>query len=1001
MKAMEKDRRGRYETPNGLAADLRRYLNHEPVEAGPPSAWYRLRKSARRNRTMLATAAMVATALVAGTAVSTWQAILATQAGELAQSRLAAERKARGEADQLLGEVTQEWNRANSARREADRRATEAREHAVELDRQLYINRVNLAYRECLANNIAVAEQLLDQCPVSRRGWEWDYTRRLCHQESLTMGSEVEEADQTTVDASSPALAIAPDGRRIASTRGSMVILWDPATGREVGRLTGSVPYSCVAFRPDGRWLAAGGKGLVTLWEVETGKVVRTLSGHTYPVIELAFSPDGRRLASCTETTVESAQPPEIKVWDAEGGRELATFGVERRSGEQSLAFSTDGRRLAITLSNERPAVLLLDAATGGEVGSLVAPTTDHGLNAVTFSPDGRRIAAACGDSTVVLWDAEAMSFVRLFRGHTRDVYGVAFSPDGRRIASASRDNTVRLWDVASGREVATLRGHQRGVLSVQFGPDGSWLASTGWDRTIKVWEVAAQGDSLTLTGNRGWAFRTQYAPDGRLVTAGFGVVSVRDPATGQTLSAISMSGGGVQGLALSPDGGRVAAAREFLETFDLWDTGDGRHLATFRGHAGRVRGLAFSPDGRRIASASDEETSAGRLSDAATVRLWDAATGREVRSLRGHPGGAFTVAFSPDGRRLASIGWDSTVRLWDPEIGAELRVLRGVVQLQRRSDIFGNAIAFSPDGRRLAAASDDGRVMVWDAETGASVLTLSGYDAEVNGVAFDPRGRRIASASQDGTVRLWDAVTGEEVFTLRGHVSGVLGVAFSPDGMQIASASIDMTIKIWESARPSRDVLRRREVVALVATLFKRFPLQAEVIEHLRADATLAGPVREAALEVAASQREEPNRLYTASWEIIVSPDRSAQDYDRALRYAEVANRLVPDSGTFMKGLGVAQYRKAKYAEAVENLTRSDRVLAPRVGGSVPANLAFTAMAHHRLGHRAEAREALSRLRDAMKRSQWKEDRESQGFVREAEALILDAAFPTDPFAR
>jgi dipeptidyl aminopeptidase/acylaminoacyl peptidase len=429
------------------------------------------------------------------------------------------------------------------------------------------------------------------------------------------------------------------------------------------------------------------------------------------------------------------------------------------------------------------------------------------------------------------------------------------------------------------------------------------------------------------------------------------------------------------------------------METFDLWDTTDGRHLATFRGHDGGVRGLAYRPDGRQIASASDD----------GTVRLWDPETGREIRSLRGHPGGAFAVAFRPDGRQLASIGWDSTVRLWDPETGAELRVLRGIVQLttyQSHRYEFGNAVAFSPDGRRIASASDDGRVVVWDTETGAQVLTLSGYNAQVNGVAFDPRGLRIASASIDGTIRLWDAVTGEEVFTLRGHGGSVLGVSFSPDGTQIATASVDMTIKIWESTRSSTDVLRKREIVALVASLFERFPLQAEVIEHLRADVTLTPPARETALEVAAGQQEDPGDLDSAAWKIAISPDRPSQEYDRALRYAEAANRLRPDSGTFMKGLGVAQYRTGKYADAVETLTRTDPVFPARAGGSVPTNLAFIAMAHHRLGHFPEAREALAQLRNTMKQPQWKGDRESLGFLREAEAMNLDSMFPADPFA-
>jgi dipeptidyl aminopeptidase/acylaminoacyl peptidase len=411
------------------------------------------------------------------------------------------------------------------------------------------------------------------------------------------------------------------------------------------------------------------------------------------------------------------------------------------------------------------------------------------------------------------------------------------------------------------------------------------------------------------------------------------------------------MPGGGVQGLALSPDGGRVAAAREFLEAFDLWDTVDGRHLVTFRGHDGRVRGLAFAPDGRWLASASDD----------GTVRLWDAATGGEVRALRGHTGGVFAVAFRPDGRRLASLGWDGTVRIWEPGSGAEVRVLRGVVQ--HPSVWFGNAVAFSPDGRRVAAAGDDGRVVVWDAESGATALTLAGYDGEVNAVAFDPSGRRIASAFEDGAIKLWDAATGDEVFTLRGHTAGVLGVAFSPDGVRVASASEDMTVKVWDAAPPSPETLRRRREEAL-----------AEV------------------------RWDEAWRLNNASWQVAASPGQTAEAYDRALRDAEAASRLVPEEGNLLNTLGVARYRAGRYAEALEALARSDALNTAGAGGSIPGDLAFLAMAHHRLGHRDEARAVLGKLREALTRPRWKDDEESRGFLREAEALIDSEAVPRRP---
>ncbi len=785
MKALEKDRTRRYDTANGLAMDLQRYLADEPVLAGPPRAGYRLRKFVRKHRRAFAALAVCTLLLVLGATVSTWQAVRATLA----------ERHARDEKSRADVEALNARDRAEAealARQEADRALTASRQ-------ALAVGRLQLVQAHWRENHVREANALLDEMPPDERVWGWDYLKRLVRGGHLTLYGHAGPVTNLT---------FSPDGQRLATTSWDRTAkIWDARTGREILTLRGHIStVSGVAFSPDGQRLATvGGDRTVRLWEARTGRELLTLRGHSAGVGSVAFSPDGQRLASGSG----SGNDQTARVWNAQTGQELLALRWQTtRGGVTGIAFSPDGKRLAT--SGFDGTTHVWDTGNGQEL--LVLRGHDREVNGVAFCPDGRRLATGSFDGTARVWDARTGQELVKLVGHNTNVRSVTFSPDGGRVATAGHDETTRIWDARGGQELLTLRGPANRTA---FSPDGQRLATAGDDWTVKVWDVRTdpldlpQRDAtgritgvpgrrarvdqelLTFWGHDTLVVSVAFSPDGRrLATGGYDrAAKVWDARTGQELVTLRHPGVGLPALrvAFSPDGQRLATTPG--PTAAVWDAQTGQELLTFLGHTGAVTSVAFSADGRRLATGSADRT----------VKVWDAQTARELVTLKGHSGAVTTVAFSPDGRRLATAGSDHIGKVWDAQTGHELLTLAGPV----------NDVAFSPDGRRLATVSDDRIVRIWDAQTGAELVALHGHTGIVRRVVFSPDGRHLASAGAglgetapgDPTTKIWDAQSGQEVLTLTGQVKDI---AFSPDGRRLA-ASLFSAVKVWDT-RPVRD---------------------------------------------------------------------------------------------------------------------------------------------------------------------------------------------------
>jgi WD40 repeat protein len=553
-------------------------------------------------------------------------------------------------------------------------------------------------------------------------------------------------------------VTFSPDGQTLASGSSDQTVkLWDVRTGQELRTLREHQDaVISVTFSPDGKTLASGSSDkTVKLWDARTGQELRTLRGHQKYVLSVTFSPDGQTLAS-------GSGDQTVKLWDVRTGQEHRTL-----RGHQGDVFTVtlnpDGQTLA-SASWDRT-VKLWDVRTGQEHRTLGG---HQGIVwSVTFSPDGQTLASGSQDTTVKLWDARTGQELRTLRGHQSEVRSVTFSPDGQTLASGSNDHTVKLWDARTGQELRTLRG-QHIVWSVTFSPDGQTLASGSEDNTVKLWDARTGQELRTLRGHQHVVTSVTFSPDGQTLASGSGQrVKLWDARTGQELRTLRGHQGGVNSVTFSPDGQTLASAT-WDKTVKLWDARTGQELRTLRGHQGGVNSVTFSPDGQTLASGSNDHT----------VKLWDARTVQGLRILRGHQSVVNSVTFSPDGKTLASGSDDKTVKLWDARTGQELRTLRG-----HQGGVI--SVTFSLDGQMLASGSQDKTVKLWDARTGRELRALRhGRQYGVYSVAFSPDGQTLASGS-DG-VKLWDARTGQELRTLHRHQGGVISVTFSPDGQSV-----------------------------------------------------------------------------------------------------------------------------------------------------------------------------------------------------------------------
>jgi RNA polymerase sigma factor (sigma-70 family) len=584
-----------------------------------------------------------------------------------------------------------------------------------------------------------------------------------------------------------------PDGKLLA-TAGSVdrqIRLWEATTGR----LLASVPGNGTAvFTHNGQRLFYCGGNTNAEPKFLNIAGLREEASPIFAVNSkcLALSPDGR----CLAMDMWGNKPPhEVRICDATTG-EVRLRLTDHQKPVSCVAYSPNGKTIAT--AGDEAVIRLWDAATGKLLLRLDGHKPVDGYRdnmlAVAFSPDGKQLVSGGIDQTVRLWDVAAGKEVRRLGEHKGGVLGVAFTPDGKRVLTGGFEEPIRLWDAATGEEVRQFPKRSEFAHRMAFAPGGKTIAVSHWGNYApRFWDVASGCEVVSADGPESEVTGIVFSRDGRTVTTAGHDDMIRqwETDTGRELCRWENVPDLLNCLASSLDG-QIVAGGDASGTICLWQADTGQELRRLKGPKGWVLGLALAPDGKALASANND----------GTARLWDIATGTELRCFTGHQQYAYGVAFSPDGKTLATTGHDQTVRLWRVDTGEELRRLK-TPHLQN------NAVTISPDGRLLLVASVGERpIQVWELATGRELppFTLPRYQQRIFSLAFSPDGRTLAAGGEDGVVRLWEVFSGQERRRFTGHTGWADRVRFAPDGRRLASASNDTTTVVWDLTTPSAD---------------------------------------------------------------------------------------------------------------------------------------------------------------------------------------------------